>query len=477
MKVERESTIGPEEIRAALSRVTDPDLGRDIVTLGFVKDVQIDGGNVSFAIELTTPACPVRDEMKEDASRAVLSLPGVTKVEVEMTSKVRGTRSEQRDELIQLVKNVVPVASGKGGVGKSTVSANLAVALARLGARVGLMDADVYGPSIPTIMGATTPPTAQNGTIVPVLCYGVKIVSIGFFVPKGEATIWRGPMLSKLIDKFLGGVEWGELDYLLVDLPPGTGDVQLSLCQKIPLTGAAVVSTPQDLAFNVAEKAISMFTTLHTPVLGLVENMSGFECRHCGHREEIFGSGGARRFAAASGIPFLGEIPLSTDIRTTSDEGNPIVQSRPESPSARAFGRVAENLAAQVSTLAMGGGSSDRPEIAEMTQPSENAVRIRWKDGHESLYTGYALRLGCRCAICVDEISGDKRLREESISNDVHPLSIDPVGRYAIRFHWSDGHSTGIYPFEQLRRLCPCPICADTAEARAVAPQGTRSRA
>jgi ATP-binding protein involved in chromosome partitioning len=341
------------------------------------------------------------------------------------------------------------------------VSANLAVALAKLGARVGLMDADVYGPCIPTIMGATTPPTAQNGTIVPVLRYGVKIVSIGFFVPKGEATIWRGPMLSKLVDKFLGGVEWGELDYLLVDLPPGTGDVQLSLCQKIPLTGAAVVSTPQDLAFNVAEKAISMFTTLRTPVLGLVENMSGFECRHCGRREEIFGSGGARRFAAASGIPFLGEIPLSTDIRTTSGEGSPIVQSMPESLSARAFVRVAENLAAQVSTLAMGGLSTDRPEIAEITQPSENEVQILWKDGHESIYTGHALRVGCRCAICIDEISGNKRLREESISEDVHPLSIDPVGRYAIRFHWSDGHSTGIYTFEHLRELCSCPICAD----------------
>ncbi|HTE86660.1 MAG TPA: P-loop NTPase [Dehalococcoidia bacterium] len=477
MKGERESAIAPEEIRAALSRVTDPDLGRDIVTLGFVRDIQIEGENVSFAIELTTPACPVREQMKEDAYRAVLSLPGVTHVEVEMTSRVRGARSEQRDGLIPLVKNVVPVGSGKGGVGKSTVSANLAVALAQLGARVGLMDADVYGPSIPTLMGAATPPAAENGTIVPVLRYGVKIVSIGFFVPKGEATIWRGPMLSKLIDKFLGGVAWGELDYLLVDLPPGTGDVQLSLCQKIPLTGAAVVSTPQDLAFNVAEKAISMFTTLHTPVLGLVENMSGFECRHCGHREEIFGSGGARRFAAASGIPFLGEIPLATDIRTTSDEGNPIVQSRPESPSARAFRRVAENLAAQVSTLAMGGASSDRPEIAEITQPSENEVRIRWKDGHESIYTGYALRVDCRCAICIDEISGNKRLREESISNDVRPLSIDPVGRYAIRFHWSDGHSTGIYPFEQLRQLCPCPICTDTAQAPAVAPQGTRSRA
>ena len=208
-----------------------------------------------------------------------------------------------------------------------------------------------------------------------------------------------------------------------------------------------------------------MFIKLRTPVLGLVENMSGFECRHCGQREEIFGSGGARRFAAANGIPFLGEITLSTDIRTSSDEGHPIVQSLPESASARAFARVAENLAAQVSTLALAGASTDRPEIAEMTQPSESEVRILWKDGHESIYSGYALRVGCRCAICVDEISGNKRLFEQSINKDVRPLSIDPVGRYAIRFHWSDGHSTGIYTFEQLRELCPCPTC--DAEARA----------
>jgi ATP-binding protein involved in chromosome partitioning len=466
MKRTTEPTIVQEEILAALSQIKDPDLGRDIVTLGFVKDVRIAGGNVSFAIELTTPACPVRDELKEDAHRAVLLLPGVQRVEVRMGSKVRGTSSEGKDRLAPLVKNVVPVGSGKGGVGKSTVSSNLAIALAKLGAKVGLLDADIYGPSIPTIMGAHVPPTAGNGNIIPVLRYGVEIVSMGFFVPKGEATIWRGPMLSKVVEKFLGGVEWGELDYLLVDLPPGTGDVQLSLCQMIPLTGAAVVSTPQDLAFNVAEKAVSMFNKLRTPILGLVENMSGFECRHCGRREEIFGSGGARRFAMANEIPFLGEIPLSTDIRTTSDDGHPIVESMPASPSARAFFRVAENLAAQVSTLTLGGVSSDRPEIAEITRPSTSEVRILWKDGHESIYTGHALRLGCRCAVCVDEMSGNKRLREESISKDVRPLSIDPVGRYAIRFQWSDGHSTGIYTFELLRELCPCPICADNAGAR-----------
>jgi ATP-binding protein involved in chromosome partitioning len=466
MKTTTEPTIVQEEILAALSQIKDPDLGRDIVTLGFVKDVRIAGGNVSFAIELTTPACPVRDELKEDAHRAVLLLPGVQRVEVRMGSKVRGTSSEEKDKLAPLVKNVVPVGSGKGGVGKSTVSANLAIALAQLGAKVGLLDADIYGPSIPTIMGAHVPPTAGNGNIIPVVRYGVEIVSIGFFVPKGEATIWRGPMLAKVVAKFLGGVEWGELDYLLVDLPPGTGDVQLSLCQLIPLTGAAVVSTPQDLAFNVAEKAIFMFNKLRTPILGLVENMSGFECRHCGHREDIFGSGGARRFAMANEIPFLGEIPLATNIRTTSDEGCPIVQSMPESPGARAFLRVAENLAAQVSTLTLGGVSSDRPEIAEVTRPSPSDVRILWKDGHESIYTGYALRLGCRCAVCVEEMSGDKRLRTESISKDVYPLSIDPVGRYAIRFQWSDGHSTGIYTFELIRELCPCPICTEKSRTQ-----------
>ncbi len=399
--------------------------------------------------------------MKEQAHRAVLSLPGVKAVDLTMTSQVRAIRSEQKHKLLPLVKNIVPIASGKGGVGKSTVSANLAVALAKLGARVGLMDADVYGASIPTLMGAGTPPAQRT----PAVSYGVKIMSMGFFVPKGEATIWRGPMLSKVVDQFLGGVEWGELDYLLVDLPPGTGDVQLSLCQTVQLTGAVIVSTPQDLAFNVAEKAILMFRKLRTPVLGLVENMSGFECRHCGQREEIFGGGGARRYAMTNDLPFLGEIPLATEIRTTSDAGRPIVDSVPDSPSARAFLRVAENLAAAVSTLHLSGVATERPEPAEITQPSPTEVRIRWKDGHDSLSTGHALRLTCGCAQCVDELSGKKRLRDETISRDVRPLAIEPVGRYALRFRWSDGHSTGIYPFEHLRALCPCPTCADAGQS------------
>ena len=324
------------------------------------------------------------------------------------------------------------------------------------------MDADVYGPSIPTIMGATTPPTAENGTIVPVLRYGVKIVSMGFFAPKGEATIWRGPMLAKVIDKFLGGVEWGELDYLLVDLPPGTGDVQLSLCQKIPLTGAAVVSTPQDLAFNVAEKAIFMFTKLRTPVLGLVENMSGFECRHCGHREEIFGSGGARRFAMANEIPFLGEIPLSTDIRTTSDEGNPIVQSIPSRRApAPSFGSPRTSRRR----------SAPSPWV-ESPPIDRRSRRLR---GHPRPRCGFSGRTGTKastpampCAWAVGARCASTRFREQAASRGIDqqgcPSALDrpggpvcdplPVERRTLDRHLHVRASARAMPLPDLRGQC-----------------------
>jgi len=450
--------VTEEDVRGVLQRIQDPDLGKDIVALGFVKNIQIKEGNVSFTIELTTPACPVRDQMKEEAKQAVQSISGVESVEVHMTAQVRATRSSGKNQLLPQVKNVVPIASGKGGVGKSTVSANVALALSKLGARVGLMDADVYGPSIPMLMGSKDQVMAQGERIIPPVSHGIKLISMGFFLKQGDAVIWRGPMLAKMIDQFLGSVHWGELDYLIVDLPPGTGDVQLNLCQRIPLTGAAIVSTPQDLAFHVAEKAISMFRKLNTPVLGLIENMSGFECSHCGHREEIFGSGGASQYARKHDIPFLGEIPLSTDIRVSSDQGIPIVISQPDSVSAHAFFRAAENIAAQVSIQNIG-GVSDRPEPLEITHPSESKIRIRWKDNHESVYTGYELRTACRCASCVNEFTGEKKLQDGSVPKDVHALSIDPMGRYALHFNWSDGHSTGIYTYELLRKLCPCSEC------------------
>src|ERR1041384_162845 len=286
-----------DQVLTALKAVQDPDLHRDIVALGFVKDVKACDGVVAFPIELTTPACPVREQMKEQAHRAVMAIPGVKQVDIKMASQVRASKSDQKDKLVPLVKNIIPVASGKGGVGKSTVAANLAVALAKMGAKVGLMDADVYGPSIPTLTGAVPPGGGNPNRFNPPIAHGVKVVSMGFFVNPGDAVIWRGPMLHKAVEQFLGQVEWGELDYFLVDLPPGTGDIQLSLCETIPLTGAVIVSTPQDVAWNVAQKAIVMFDKLNAPVLGIIENMSHFVCNHCSKTEEIFGNGGARRAA------------------------------------------------------------------------------------------------------------------------------------------------------------------------------------
>ncbi len=347
--------VTEHQILNALKTVQDPDLKRDIVSLGFIKHLTVDGGRVSFQIELTTPACPVRDLMREEARKAVSAIPGVSSVEIGMTSQVRPSITPS-GSLAPTVKNIVAVASGKGGVGKSTVSANLALALAKSSARVGVMDADVYGPSIPTILGITSRPEVdERNRITPVEQSGLKVISMGFFMKPEEAVVWRGPMLHKTVQQFLGGVTWGELDYLLVDLPPGTGDVQLSLCQSIPLTGAVIVSTPQDVALNVAQKAIAMFTKLNVPILGIIENMSAYVCPHCGKRDEIFGTGGARKIAERLGLPFLGEIPLATPIRETSDAGRPIVLSQPDSPSAKAFIHAAEQLAAQISIRAMQG--------------------------------------------------------------------------------------------------------------------------
>ncbi len=333
------SKIEKSDILKALTAVQDPDLGRDIVSLGFVKDVRLCGEMAAATIELTTPAFPAQDQLKAQAEQAIRSLPGIQRAEVTMESRVSSSLTKG-NALLPSVKNVVPVASGKGGVGKSTVSANLALALARSGASVGLMDADVYGPSIPTLMGALEKPTSSpDNKIVPSVKHGVKVISMGFFLPADKAVIWRGPMLDKTVQQFLGGVEWGELDYLIIDLPPGTGDVQLSLCQKAPLTGAVVVSTPQDVALNVALKAIFMFQQLNTPVLGIIENMTG----------EVFGAGGAQRFGQELNIPYLGEIPLSADIRIHSDGGDPIVAAKPQSAEAQAFQSAARKLAAQIS--------------------------------------------------------------------------------------------------------------------------------
>ncbi len=346
--------VTTDQVLSALRAVQDPDLRHDLVSLGFIKQLAIEGDRVAFAIELTTPACPVREQMKAQAEAAVLAVPGVRQVDVTMTSQVRPSVAPPAGAGLPAIKNIILIASGKGGVGKSTVTANLAHALARSGASVGVMDADVYGPSIPTLLGVRAQPEvdAQN-RISPVMQDGLKVISMGFFMKPDDAVVWRGPMLHKTIQQFLGGVDWGALDYLLVDLPPGTGDVQLSLCQSIPVAGAVIVSTPQDVALNVAQKAITMFKKLNAPILGIIENMSAYVCPHCGQQDDVFGSGGARKTAERLGIPFLGAIPLATTVRVASDAGKPVVLSQPDSPIAKAFIHAAEQLAAQASIRAM----------------------------------------------------------------------------------------------------------------------------
>jgi ATP-binding protein involved in chromosome partitioning len=351
--------ISPQDVLRALSAIEDPDLRRDIVSLGFIKDVVIQDNRVSFALQLTTPACPVKEQLAAAAKRAVQAL-GVPDVHVQVTSAVTWS-TIPKVPLIPQVKNTVAVASGKGGVGKSTVAANLAVALRRAGARVGLMDTDVYGPSVPALMGGKAQPRVVNGKIEPPIEYGIRIISMGYFLPKDEAVIWRGPMLHKTIQQFLGEVRWGELDYLVMDLPPGTGDIQLSLSQTIPLTGAVIVSTPQDLALAVASKAIAMFQKLSVPILGIIENMSYYLCPQCGHREEVFGHGGAREAAAKLGFPFLGEIPLDSTIRIQSDSGKPVALDE-STPYGKAFQEVAAALAAQISIANFQAGEEIRIE-------------------------------------------------------------------------------------------------------------------
>jgi len=342
-------SVTQEQVLSALRTVQDPDLHKDIVTLGFVKDVKIAEGEVDFTIELTTPACPVRDQMKEEAEGKVAALPGVRAARAKMTADVKARGGFGR-QAVPGIRNIVAVGAGKGGVGKSTTSVNLAVALARKGARVGLMDADVYGPNIPQMLGVTEQPeVSEDKKMIPPEAHGVKVISMGMLVPPDQPVIWRGPMLHSAVQQFMRDVAWGELDYLVVDLPPGTGDVALSMAQSVPMAGAVVVTTPQGVSVSDVRKAVAMFRQLNIPVLGVVENMSYFVCGHCNEKTEIFGHGGGRKMAEDMDIPLLGEVPIDTRVRSGGDEGAPIVSAAPEAPAAQAFADVAGKVAAQIS--------------------------------------------------------------------------------------------------------------------------------
>ncbi|MBM2809926.1 MAG: Mrp [Chloroflexi bacterium] len=371
--------VTAEQILDALKIVQDPDLHRDIVSLGFVQNIEIDQGDVKFDVVLTTPACPVKDSLQDQARRVVKALPGVEGVNVNMTFNVASGKKSPAGQLIPQVKNVIAVASGKGGVGKSTVSTNLAAALAQTGATVGLMDADIYGPNIPLMMGIKKKPDLygnDDAKIVPVERYGIKLMSIGFFIGEDDqAMIWRGPMVHGAINQFLRDVDWGALDYLVVDLPPGTGDAPLSLSQLVPISGIVIVTTPQDVALQDVVKGIAMWEKLDVPIIGVIENMSYFVCPHCGEPTEIFGRGGGDRVSAKYNIPLLGRVPLDARIRTSGDEGRPIVLSEPESPLAIAFVQTAAQMAARVSTMAM--NEEEEPPVAVAPQPLRFFGKLR----------------------------------------------------------------------------------------------------
>jgi ATP-binding protein involved in chromosome partitioning len=346
-------TITKEAVLKALSTVEEPDLHKDLVTLNMVHNLEIQGETVSFTIMLTTPACPFRAKLERDSKEAVMAIEGVKNVIVKMDSDVPND-GRMRGLVKMPIRNAIAVGSGKGGVGKTTVAVNLAVSLAQSGARVGLMDADIYGPNVPTMLGVEKTPPPQGQRIIPAIAYGIKMISMGLLVRRGEPLIWRGPMLNSVIRQFLGDVEWGELDYLIIDLPPGTGDAALSLAQALPLSGAVIVTLPQLVSLEDASRGLNMFKKLEVPILGIIENMSYLDLPD-GTRMDIFGSGGGEQLAQATDTPFLGKVPIDQNVRIGGDTGKPIVISHPDSPVANALREIAESLAARVSVAALSG--------------------------------------------------------------------------------------------------------------------------
>ncbi len=343
--------ITKEVVLSALSHVQEPELHKDLVSLNMIKDIEIEGENVRFTVMLTTPACPLRSQIEREAREAVAALPGISSVEVKLDADVPSD-GRSRGLVTVPIRNAIAVGSGKGGVGKSTVAVNLAVVLAKTGARVGLLDADIYGPNIPTMMGVDRLPSPRDEKLVPAEAYGVKLMSIGFLVKAEQPLIWRGPMLHSAIRQFLTDVDWGELDYLVVDLPPGTGDAALSLAQSLPLSGGVIVTLPQQVSLDDARRGMEMFRQLDVPIFGVIENMSYLELPD-GTRMDVFGSGGGERLAEQAGVPFIGAIPMDPAVRAGGDEGQPVTITHPDSVVAKALEQVAKDVAAKISVAAV----------------------------------------------------------------------------------------------------------------------------
>lgn len=444
----------------ALRKVTDPGSGKDFVALGLVANVRVQAGKVSFDLYIPSHAEAHMDAIRASALSAVKAVPGVVAAMPNLLKKPK-PRVVHGAQAVPGVNHVIVVGSGKGGVGKSTTAVNLAMALKKLGYTTGLLDADIYGPSVPTMLGKSFPrgaegnqPATEDNQLVPFDMQGVKVISLGLLIGADQPTVWRAPMATKMIQQFLLGVKWGELDYLIVDLPPGTGDIQLTLSQQSNITGAIVVTTPQQVAMEIARKGLLMFRHVGVPILGLVETMSGFGCSECGATTSIFGEGGAKKLSATDGVPLLGQIPVDAALVRACDEGEPIVVRDPKSPSAVAYMQAAAKVVATVESQVAEG--KDVVPLAVEPMPAAiggHRLAVYWSDGQKYTYSARALRFACPCAVCVDEFSGERKITLDSVPEDIALEKALPVGRYGVNLVWNDKHSTGIYTYKYLREL------------------------
>lgn len=441
-----------QQVLDKLSAIIDPDLGKDIVSLGFIKELGIDdNGAVRFAIELTTPACPVKEKFRADAERLVRELAWVTAVDVTMTAQARrGSPLGRAGNGLQGVKHIVAVASCKGGVGKSTVAVNLAFTLQRLGARVGIFDADIYGPSLPTMVATDFEALYQhNNLILPVKRGEMPLMSFGFAnaATGGGPAVMRGPMVTQVVNQLLTGTDWGLLDYLVLDLPPGTGDIQLTLSQIIPITAAVMVTTPQEISFVDVVKGLQMFDKLKIPTIAVVENMSYFICPNCDEKHYLFGRGAMRKLVEQYGLQNSFEVPMDARIAAQGDAGTPIVEHDPDGAIAVRYRELAQAVVREVAKVAHGGMT-----IPEVVYEAGKGIRYKAPGGEDQYVTARALRLACRCAACISEYTGEQLLDPATVPADVRPDKLSHLGNYAVTIAWSDGHNA-IYPYDALAKL------------------------
>ncbi len=430
--------VSEEQVLEALSNIQDPDLGRDIVSLGFVKNLKIDGEAVSFALELTTPACPVKEAFRSDAQRLVGAIDGVGSVDVTMTAMAPKPKTGNDIDTLKKVGAVIAVSSCKGGVGKSTVAAQLARAIQREGHKVGLLDIDLYGPSLPTLFHVQQPDVfMRHNLIQPLEIDGLKTMSLGYMIGDKPA-VMRGPMVSNYTMQLLRQTEWGELDYLIIDMPPGTGDIQLTLVQQAALDGAIIVTTPQALSLVDVARGILMFESTDVPVLGMVENMAYFECDQCSTRHHIFGTGSdllKNRF----GLDILAQLPILPGISDASKKSS--------GADIEAFSTLAENLHREIGKRRI--DAEPKPEVTSI----DGHVQIKWPDGKVNAIPNKTLRTSCQCALCINEYTSEAILDPGSVPEDIKVEGIQPLGNYAVAISWSDGHSSGIFSWEHMRGI------------------------